>query len=302
MKSPIRLPFQLTAASTLLLAAAGSLAEEGTLYTPLAIQPATTSAGMLRGADGVAQLGLSYTSDDSFMFGEYNGLHKEGANVIGNLQWQDFSAGDSYWQVSLSNLGLDTREGIATWGRPDQLKISLGFDSQLQVRNDSGRTPFRGGSSLVLPDDWVSGPDTADWSALDSSLRGFDRELERDKLFAELDARLSDSWTLDTRISYEDRQGTADAGGAIYPDLSAGDAVLLPQPVDYRTTEFDLGVSYAGRDVQLEGRVGYSDFDNKDEVLTWQNPYSSYGPAVRYPAGIGGPGYLQSHRPPAVRR
>ena len=34
----------------------------------------------------------------------------------------------------------------------------------------------------------------------------------------------------------------------------------------------------------------YSEFDNQDDVLTWQNPYSSYGPNVRYPAGIGGLG------------
>ncbi len=290
MKSPIRLPLQLTAASTLVLSAAGALAEEGTLYAPLAIQSPPAATGMLRDADGVVQLGLGYASDDSFMFGQYNGLHKEGTTVIGNLQWQDFSAGDSYWQVSVSDLGLDTREGIATWGRPDRLKISVGFDSQLQVRNDSGRTPFRGGSNLVLPDDWVSGSNTADWSALDTSLRRFDRELERDKLFAELDARLSDSWKLDTRIAYEDRQGTADVAGAIYPDLASGDSVLLPQPVDYSTTEFDIGISYTGRDVQLEGRVGYSDFDNDDDVLTWQNPYSTYGPAVGYPGGIGGLG------------
>ena len=34
----------------------------------------------------------------------------------------------------------------------------------------------------------------------------------------------------------------------------------------------------------------YSEFDNQDELLTWQNPYSSFGPNVRYPAGIGGLG------------
>ncbi len=40
----------------------------------------------------------------------------------------------------------------------------------------------------------------------------------------------------------------------------------------------------------LEGRLFYSDFDNQDDVLIWQNPYSSYGPNVRYPTGIGGLG------------
>ena len=47
---------------------------------------------------------------------------------------------------------------------------------------------------------------------------------------------------------------------------------------------------YQGQKLHLDGRLSYSDFDNRDEVLTWQNPYSSFGPSVRYPAGEGGLG------------
>ena len=51
---------------------------------------------------------------------------------------------DSYWQAYVSDLGLDTREGEVTWGRSDKMRLSLGFDSQQQVRNNTGYTPFTG--------------------------------------------------------------------------------------------------------------------------------------------------------------
>ena len=290
MNSRNRLPFPLTVASTLVLVASGALAQEADPYAPLALESRPLQTRWQTDYTGAVQLGLGYTSDDNYMFGQYNGRNKDEATLIGNLQWQDFRTGDSYWQVSLSDLGLDTREGEVTWGRPDRLKISLGFDSQQQVRNDSGRTPFRGDDNLQLPDNWASGLYTSDWTTLDDSLKKFDRELERDRLSLAVDARLSERWRMETSLSYEEKQGHGDVGGAIYTDAASGDAALMRSPVDYRTTELDLGLSYEGDRLHLDGHLAYSDFDNKDDLLTWQNPYSSFGPNVRYPDGDGGLG------------
>jgi MtrB/PioB family decaheme-associated outer membrane protein len=291
MKSMNRFPCHLGAASSLVLAACGVVAQETGQYTPLALQnrPPLKTAWQ---ADQplIAQLGIGYTSDDNYMFGEYNGLHKEGATVIGNLQWQDFSGGDTFWQGYVSNLGLDTREGELTWGKAGRFSLSAGFDSQLQVSNDEGRTPFKGGTRLKLPDDWVSGLTTSDWTNLNQSLHGFDQELKRERVYLKADTRLNKHWSVDTNLSYEEKKGNNDIGAGIYIDGSSADAVLLKQPIDYRTTELDLGVAYSDSKLSLEGRLFYSDFDNQDDVLTWQNPYSSYGPNVRYPAGIGGLG------------
>jgi MtrB/PioB family decaheme-associated outer membrane protein len=297
MKIRNRLPLQLTAASTLVLAASGVLAqqadaeaEQASPYTPLALENRAANTRPQGDYAGAVQLGAGYTNDDNYMFGQYNGLKDDGATVIGNLQWQDFSTGDSYWQASLSDLGLDTREGQVTWGKPDRLRVSLGFDSQQQVRNDSGKTPFRGDDTQSLPANWDSGLTTSDFATLNSSLHSFDRELDRDRLSLGLDARLSDNWRMETNLSYEEKEGHGDTGAAIYIDASSGDSALLRSPVDYTTTEFDLGLSYDADRLHLNGQLAYSDFDNDDDVLTWQNPYSSYGPDVAYPAGYGGLG------------
>ena len=292
MKSSNRLACQISAASSLVLAACGVLAQEtGTAdsYTPLGLANRPLQTNWQGNSPGAVQVGAAYTSDDNYMFGEYNGLNEEGATAIGNLQWQDFSGGD-YWQGYVSNLGLDTREGELTWGKAGRISLSVGFDSQLQVSNDNGRTPFRGNTRQQLPDNWVSGNTTGSWTNLDESLHGFDQELQRDKYYLDFAMQMNPNWLLDYGVSYEEKTGHADVGAAIYVDGGSGDSVLLRAPIDYQTTEANIGLTYSDKRLSLEGRVNYSDFDNQDDVLTWQNPYSSFGPNVRYPNGDGGLG------------
>ena len=172
MKRRSPLPFQLTAASILVLAASGVLAqqagetaeaEEAAPYTPLGLENRPQAPRRHTDHAGSVQVGAAYANDDSYMFGQYNGLNEDEATLIGNLQWQSFNAAERYWQVSLSDMGLDTREGQVTWGRPDRLRIELGFDSQQQVRNDSGKTPFRGSQNQQLPGDgWKRTTSTED--------------------------------------------------------------------------------------------------------------------------------------------
>jgi MtrB/PioB family decaheme-associated outer membrane protein len=297
MKNCFRLTCQLSAASALVLAASGALSQTADepgaaveAYTPLALENRPAPTDLSKGYAGAVRLGLDYTSDDNYMFGQYNGLSEEGVTVIGDLQWQDFHSGDNYWQISLSDLGLDTREGQATWGRTDRLRLTVGFDSQQQVRNDSGKTPFRGNHDQYLPNNWVTGQTTADFATLNSALRDFDRELDRDKLFVGVEAKLNDHWGLQSHLSYEEKEGHGDAGAGIYINGSSADAVLLRSPVDYGTTEFDLGLSYDDKRLHLNGQLAYSKFDNDDKLLVWQNPYNSYGADVAYPNGSGGLG------------
>lgn len=283
--------FKVGMASSLAMVACGALAQDTESYTPLGLENRPTlKTAWQADTTGIVQLGAGYTSDDNFMFGEYNGLNKEGANVIGNLQWQDFNRGDNYLQGYVSNIGLDTREGELTWGRTGKFSLTAGYDSQIQASNDSGRTPFTGGSQLTLPTDWVSGLSTSDWTNLNQSLHGFDQDLQRERVYLELESQLNEHWAATGGLSYEEKNGNSDVGAGIYIDGSSADAVLLNQPIDYRSTEANVGLSYSDQQLNLAGQLTYSDFDNQHDELTWQNPYSSYGPNVRYPDGSGGLG------------
>ena len=282
------LALQVAAATQLLVAGPVASAQEADPFAPLAAETRPLQTRWQTDYSGQAQLGLGYTSDDNYMFGQYNGLENDGVTLIGNLNWQDYRSGDSYWQVELSDLGLATREGELTWGIADRLRIRAGYDSQQQVRNDSGRTPFSGSDTLTLPDNWESGTYTDNFTTLEEALYGFQRELNRDKLSLAVDGKLTDNWRYSGSVSYEEKEGDGDIGGAIYTSLTVGDAVLLPMPVDQASTELDLGLAYSDERLHLDGRVAWSDFDNDEDLLSWQNPYSSFGPRVRYPEGYGG--------------
>ena len=132
MIAPTRLPI-----------AAGLLLADSDPFAPLLAETRPLQTRLQTDYSGTVELGLGYVSDDNFMFGQYNGLHEKGAVLIGNLSWNQFRSGDSFWRAELTDAGLDTREGALTWGMTNRFSITAGFDSQLQVRNDSGRTPFR---------------------------------------------------------------------------------------------------------------------------------------------------------------
>ncbi|MDZ7782837.1 MAG: MtrB/PioB family decaheme-associated outer membrane protein [Halioglobus sp.] len=264
--------------------------EPGSLYAPLQLQLGTPAVHERDAYSGRLQIGGAYTDDSNHMFGQYNGLEDEGLTLIGDLQWQDFNRPEDYWQVSLADMGLATREGRITWGRPGRIGLTLAFDSQQQVRNDSGRTPFSGDYQQTLPQDWAGGIDTSDFASLASSLRGFDRKINRDEISLAFDARLAGNWRLSSHLSHQERTGDSDIGAGIYINAASADAVLLRAPVDYATTELDLGLAWEGTRLHLDGLVAYSDFDNDENLLTWQNPYASFGDGVSYPQGTGGLG------------
>lgn len=242
--------------------------------------------------DGVLEGGIGYVSEDNFMFGQYNGLYDQGAVVIGTARWRGWRGnGPQYWNIEARDLGLETRRGVVQWGIAGRMQVGLLFDNQVQVKNDTARTPFlgEGSSNLVLPGDWVPGANTSDWTRLYPALQGFDQKLERHKYGISFDTAIAGGWSLRTQLSSEQKEGTATVGAAIYSDASSPLGVLLPQPVDQRTTDFDLGFDYRGQAVQLDASYRFTDFDNQEDLLTWQNPYSAgYGPVVDYPNGIGG--------------
>ncbi|WP_187276433.1 MtrB/PioB family decaheme-associated outer membrane protein [Parahaliea maris] len=263
-------------------------ADPGDPFAPLARETRPLSTRWQTDYRGAVELGAAYTSDDNFTFGQYNGLDEQGVNLIGNLQWRDYGNADSTWDIQLTDLGLPTREGRVTWGLGQRLKLELELDSQRQVRNDSGATPFRGTTALTLPGDWQSALQTSGFQNLQSSLRTLNRELERDRYRLALEGRLNEAWMLYGSWLYEEKQGTGDIGAGIYIDGASADATLLPYPVDYRNQEGELGLRFAGNALQLDAMLQYSGFDNQDSLLSWQNPYSSFSPAVRYPQGYGG--------------
>ena len=107
------------------------------------------------------ELGIGYVTQDSFKFGEYNGLFRKGPFFIGNFDIRGGGAWDSNdptrWHVAGRDLGLDTREVTADYGQQGRFKISAGYDELFRARSDTFQTPYLGWgtNNLTLPAGWV---------------------------------------------------------------------------------------------------------------------------------------------------
>ena len=125
-------------------------------------------------------------SNTSYKFGEYNGLQKQGTTAILNF---DLRGGGSYdsedatrYHITGTDLGLETRNLSADFGKQGSYRINLGYDELLRNRSDTYQTPYlgEGGNSFLLPSNWVkpivpqaSGTATTNTST-STNLRGLD--------------------------------------------------------------------------------------------------------------------------------
>ena len=148
------------------LAVRASVAAVRAALIALAAIPAARAA---EGDDAVRQLtqptnkveiGAGYVSQDSFKFGEYNGLFSRGLFGIFNLDL----AGGGYdtndptrWRIIGNDLGLETRDLSAEYGQQGRFRINIGYDELRRSRSDTFQTPYLGAGSdtLTLPLNWI---------------------------------------------------------------------------------------------------------------------------------------------------
>jgi len=131
---------------------------------------AMASAQAADGNDAVRELtqptntveaGVGYVSQDSFKFGEYNGLFNKGLYGIFNF---DVHGGGTYdsgdparWRVTGTDLWLDTRNVSAQYEQQGRFKLDFVYDELRHNLSDSYQTPFDGAGSnlLTLPSNWI---------------------------------------------------------------------------------------------------------------------------------------------------
>lgn len=107
------------------------------------------------------QLGIGGVSDDSFKFGEYNGLQNQGPFGISNFYFRGGAAYDSNstwrWRFEGTNIGLENRNVFAEFGKQGKFRFRLMYDELLANRSDTFQTPYLGigTNNLTLPSNWL---------------------------------------------------------------------------------------------------------------------------------------------------
>ncbi|MBZ5631399.1 MAG: MtrB/PioB family outer membrane beta-barrel protein, partial [Acidobacteriia bacterium] len=138
----------------------------------------TTAASQTTPEKKVA-IGVGGVSDSSFKFGEYNGLQNQGPLGVGSFDLRGGAAYDSgstwRWRLTGTNLGLETRNLFAEFGKQGKFRLNFGYDELLANRSDTYQTPYLGAgtNNLTLPANWVA-PKVPQVNANNVNFRSFD--------------------------------------------------------------------------------------------------------------------------------
>lgn len=289
-------PLRLAIAASL-MAPALALAQEDefTLDEAATAPPDAGQLAELTQTRNTLEFGLGYLSDDAVRYGRRRGYDQQGGYGVLRLEYlrrgpHDGASAD-YVRVRADDLGLRSREAQVVFGRQGDYRVRVDYD-RLPTRRGTVKTPFAGvgGDTLTLPSDWVGGASTAAMARLLPSLGEAELEVARRRVGLGLAKLLPGHWELTADLRQEARDGLKSLGGVIGNTGGNPRAALLPEPIDYRTREFDAAARYSGRKSQFELRYHLSEFENANAALTWQNPFTQiagWGPTTGFPTGQG---------------
>jgi len=223
------------------------------------------------GFSGEVELGAGNVSDDSYKFGEYNGMNEEGAFAVANATARYRNENADYVDLNARNVGLDSRSLRIEAGRQGLYDVFLSYQELPHFITDSAVTPYRGNGNdtLTLPASWVPSNTTAGMTALDASLRGVELDTKRKRLGIGLDFIPTAPWKYAVQFRRDTKEGQKGTSGAF---LFRG--AQLVEPVDYVTDQVDVSAAYRGEKWQATLAYYGSFFSNDDRSLTWQNAFT----------------------------
>jgi MtrB/PioB family decaheme-associated outer membrane protein len=249
------------------------------------------------------EAGATYVDDDSFKFGEYNGLQKKGLHpdlgfdIRGGAAYNSESGSAQRWRLVGTHLGLDVRNVSGEYAEQGLWRGRFEYDELRRNYSDTYRTLWDGGgtSALTLPAGYpspaarVGAAGLANWNNIQSPnlnatttgggpgyvipalMHPLDIGTTRKRLGLAGDLSLSPLWTVSVNARTEKKDGTKLTGVA----MGGFKGALVPEPIDSDTTIVESAVRYATR--QATFGVGYnlSLYRNHVDGWTVEYPFST---------------------------
>jgi len=215
--------------------------------------------------------GVLYVSDDAARFGNGTGLDEKGAylDLGGNGHYLKNGTEVSWYA---EDLGTSSRVLNISAGRPGKFEVGLDYRELPYRLFDTTDTVFSRGNSgvLALPSDWVTAGTTDGFAALDSSLMPIN--IEKDRQILEFGAKYLPTRKIKLYADYsrQQRDGVNVMAGARFTQ-----SAFLPRPVDDYTDQVNAGMRFAVGPVNLGLAYFGSFYRNKNNALTWDNPYTA---------------------------
>ncbi len=218
-----------------------------------------------------------------------------------------------YFTFDGQNLGLPDRSVIAKVGEQGKWGVSLTYDgipyyatnsfqSIFDMSNGLGiprtntisglpgvATAFGASSQTVTPTIPTSGTLTPVWTiapAAGANMRNYDLSLQRD-IFTLGGKYQWGDWLITSGWRHEHKEGwqanslefvtapSVVSASNTKPAVSANAMAYFAQPINYDMDRFDVGGAYSTEKVQVQLGYTYSQFQNNDNPLEMENPFST---------------------------
>src|SRR5581483_304671 len=139
------------------LAVRGALVAMATIPAAYGAEPMDPAVTALVRPTSTVELGVGYVTQDSFKFGEYNGLEDKGLFAIGNFDLRGGAPYDSpgtfRWRAFGTNVGLENRTLGGEIANQGTYRFRYTYDELRRNQYDNYQTFYRGagGTTLDIP-------------------------------------------------------------------------------------------------------------------------------------------------------
>jgi MtrB/PioB family decaheme-associated outer membrane protein len=212
------------------------------------------------------EIGALNVSRSSAKFGEYTGLSKSAAELIGNF---NILGGDAYrdsngikrWSISGSDLGTTSRTLVWTISNQGQWNFGIGYDELRHNISDTYQTPYvgsMGGNSFVLPAGFglvstaAAGVNPTGTDALSppqySALHTVDIATTRKNGSFNAGVNLNEQCDIKLDFNHLEQSGAKlMAFGSMGLGGASGEVVsMLPNPTNYKTDTLNIALNWMG--------------------------------------------------------
>jgi MtrB/PioB family decaheme-associated outer membrane protein len=279
---PVRRPTRIALAVAAALAAASGAA----VAEPLQQVTLYRNADMTRWSDNYFEFGGLYngaidvgaTPNNSFKFGEFSGLRKEGLYGVLNFNWitRDREDDAKYSQVYGENVGLASKFFLDA-GHQGDWRLVLGVDRLTRYETDTAKFLHEGlgTDALTLPSGFARVGDATQVNP--GAFKNFDISQTREIFRVGTSGLLGNNW--DYKVSFrEDRREGSRLTGVAFATTPT-QAVIVPYPIDDHTQQVEAQLSYATKVAQFQLGYAYSRFEDSVDSFRIDNPFST-GTAV----------------------
>ncbi len=257
-------------------------------------------ADALTRPSNTVEVGIAAPSITSGKFGEYNGLNKSDASLVGNI---NIRGGDAYgtgsgtqrWEIKGTDLGTTSREVGANVSEQGQWSAGFLYDELRHNISDTYQTPFVGGvgaNTFILPPSYG----VINTSYYNSSNKIGTQALSDTQLAAmhttdvhtdRKNTSLSAGYNFDRRwnLKFDFNRLTQSGAKLISPGTDAGTygtllsgfekTLMLMNPTDYQTDTFNLVTNWTGDTGYFSASYFGSFFHDNNNGLNFSNPYAA---------------------------